>query len=314
MNPPSAPPPTDASPRLGVVVVNYNAGPLLTEAVGALLSASFDLEVFVSDNGSTDDSLGLLRARHGGDPRLLVVENGANLGFARGNNRVLARARAPYVLLLNPDCIVHPETLARLIAFLDATPDAGMAGCIVRNPDGSEQQASRRRIPDPWVGLVRFLPLAARWPSLAEKRLNLTDEPLPNQPVQVEALSGSFMCVRRSAMEEVGPLDEGYFLHCEDLDWFVRFARAGWKIYLLPDLSVVHHQGTCSRGRRLFVEWHKHLGMLRFFRKFQASDYSPPFRLLVAAGIIARFSALAAVEGVRRCAAGLGAVLRRRRA
>jgi len=313
--PPLRPPPADpaaASPRLSVVVVNFNAGPLLAQAVGAVLGAPWPLEVFVSDNGSTDESLSLLRAHHGRDARLRVVENGANLGFSRGNNRVLPHARAPYVLLLNPDCIVHPATLADMIAFMDATPDAGMAGCIVRNPDGSEQRASRRRIPDPWIGLVRFLPLAHRWPGLTAQRLNLTGEPLPDRPVPVEAISGSFMCVRKAALAQVGPLDEGYFLHCEDLDWFVRFARAGWKIYLLPDLAVVHHLGTCSKGRRLFVEWHKHRGMLRFFNKFQAGAYSPPFRLLVASGIFAHFAALAAGEGARRLLAGVAALWHRR--
>lgn len=282
---------THGPSALSVVIVNFNAGALLADSVGAVLASPIAMEVFVSDNGSIDDSLQRVRERYGGDPRLAVLENGANLGFARGNNVAIAHASASYLLFLNPDCIVGPNTLSRLLEVMDATPEAGMAGCIIRNPDGTEQVASRRAIPDPWIGLVRFLRLARIWPSLvAGKRLNLIDEPLPGAPVPVDAISGSFMLVRRRALEEVGPLDEGYFLHCEDLDWFVRFRQGGWAIYLVPDAEVVHHKGTCSTGRPVAVEWHKHRGMMRFFRKFQFRDYALPFSLLVVLGIWAHFA------------------------
>jgi GT2 family glycosyltransferase len=290
-----------------VIIVNFNAGDLLADCVGAVLSSPVRTQVLVSDNGSTDGSIHAVRARFGADPRLTLVENGENLGFAGGNNRVLGRAEAPYLLFLNPDCIVGPETLSRMLAFMEATPDAGMAGCVIRDPDGSEQVASRRAIPDPWIGLVRVLHLDRLWPRLTRgHRLNLTDQPLPDRPVPVEAISGSFMLVRRSALDQVGPLDEGYFLHCEDLDWFVRFARAGWGIYLVPDVEVVHHKGACSTARPVAVEWHKHRGMARFFRKFQAGDHSLAFRGLVWVGIWGHFGLVSLVSLVRRVGRRLG--------
>jgi len=288
-------------PILSVLIVNYNAGHLLSEAVGALFASALPLEVHVSDNGSLDDSLWILEDQHGKDSRLHIQRNHANLGFASGHNRILPQALAPFLLFLNPDCIVNPDTLPRLLDFLRDTPEAGMVGCIVRNPDGSEQKASRRRIPDPWIGLVRYLHLDRLWPNLmAGKHLNLNNQPLPESPLAVEAISGSLMLVRRQALEEVGPLDEGYFLHCEDLDWFMRFHRAGWQIYLVPGVEVRHHQGACSLNTPVTVEWYKHKGMVRFFRKFQFHDFPFPFSLLVIVGIWAHFGVILFTQGWHR--------------
>lgn len=288
-------------PPLSVVIVNYNAGDLLAECVAAVLRSHVDVQVVISDNGSSDLSLAKIGARFPGDPRVTVVKNGTNLGFAAGNNRVLARASAPYLLFLNPDCIVRSDTIKRVLDFMKSTPSAGMAGCIIRNPDGSEQSASRRVIPDPWIGLVRVLRLYRTFPGLAAARsLTLTESPLPDCPLPVDAISGSFMLVRREALVAVGPLDEGYFLHCEDLDWFVRFRQAGWPIYLVPDAEAIHYKGACSAGQPLRVEWHKHRGMARFFCKFQLRDHPLPFGFLVLAGIWAHFAAYAVVIALSR--------------
>ncbi len=288
-------------PALSVIIVNFNAGVLLSECVGAVLASDVPIEVLVSDNCSSDDSLSLLRASFGGDPRLRILENVENLGFARGNNVAVDQTRARYLLFLNPDCIVGPGTLARMVEFMDATPGAGMAGCIVRDPGGTEQVASRRVIPDPWIGLARLLHIERIWPSLLTgKRLDRTDEPLPDRPVQVEAISGAFMVVRRQALTDVGMLDEGYFLHCEDLDWFVRFRNRGWPIYLVPDVEAVHHKGVCSASRPMAVLWHKHRGMARFFRKFQFRDYPLPLSALVVLGIWVHFAAAISLAWLRQ--------------
>ncbi len=140
---------SEESPALSVVIVNYNAGALLADCVRAVLASPVDLEVFISDNGSTDESLARVREHQGKEPRLTILEHDSNLGFARGNNLAFAHTRAPYLLILNPDCIVGPDALGYLLEFMGATPDAGMAGCVIRNPDGSEQRSSRAgfRIP-----------------------------------------------------------------------------------------------------------------------------------------------------------------------
>jgi hypothetical protein len=126
--------------------------------------------------------------------------------------------------------------------------------------------------------------------------------------VAVDAISGAFMLVRRRALATVGPLDEGYFLHCEDLDWCERFRRAGYVVLFVPDVTVVHHKGTSSRGRPMRVLWHMHRGMVRYYGKFLRDSYPRPLSWLVVAGVWLRFAALAAVALVRQ---GVGRALGR---
>lgn len=299
--------PIGTAPRatLAVVVVNYNAGSILADSVAAALSSDPVSEVIVSDNGSADDSLETLHQACGADQRLVILHNGANLGFAQANNRAIRQTSAPYVLLLNPDCIVPPGTLEHLLSVIEAQPEVGLLGCRVVNPGGSEQVASRRSLPDPWSAIVQLTGLH-RLNGRVGAGTNRINAPLPSAPVPVEAISGAFMLARRAAVDEVGGLDEGYFLHCEDLDWFVRFSRSGWIILFVPEVAVVHYKGACSQSRLRRVEWHKHRGMARFFRKFQFDAHALPFSLLVLAGIWLHFALVMltlSLRPVRRLAA-----------
>ncbi|WP_372522792.1 NAD-dependent epimerase/dehydratase family protein [Sulfuricaulis sp.] len=277
-------------PFFSVTIVNFNGGSLLTESVRSVLASSVAVELLVADNGSTDGSLELLRRSVGSDARLHIIENHRNLGFAHACNLLLTQARGDYLLVLNPDALIQPDTLERMAKALQTRPDAGMAGCLIRNPDGSEQAGCRRAVPTPWRSLVRVLYLHRLFPHHPYFRgFVLTRKPLPSSPVPVEAISGAFMLVRREALEQVGPLDEGYFMHCEDLDWCMRFRQAGWQILFVPDVEVVHYKGTCSQGRPIFVEWHKHKGMVRFYRKFFRHQYPLPLMALVAVAVWTRF-------------------------
>lgn len=248
---------------ISAVIVNYNAGALLAASAGRVLADPAVAEVWVVDNASRDDSLLALRLAHGGDPRLRILENPANLGFARAANRAIARARGDPILLLNPDNLIESGTLAALAAILERDPRAGMLGCRICNPDGKEQRGGRRRLPTLGRALADFIGLRGAG------RYDLSGDALPEGPVPVEAISGSFMLLKRSAVERVGGLDEGYFLHCEDLDWCKRFADAGYRILFAPHVTCTHYQGRCSAGRPWRVEWHKHRGMWRYYRKHQ---------------------------------------------
>jgi GT2 family glycosyltransferase len=275
---------------VSVIIVNYNSGALLTEAVASALDSSLPVEVIVSDNGSIDDSVRLLRKTLRGVPNLSIFENGENLGFALGNNRVLPKSVGEYLLFLNPDCLIEPDTLARMTEIMESQPDVGMAGCLIRNLDGSEQPGCRRYIPTPWRALMRVVNPPRFFSSNPRfQDFNLLGTPLPDRPVEVEAISGAFMFVRRSALEKVGPLDEGYFLHCEDLDWCMRFKQAGYRILFVPDVVISHVKGGCSVNRPVFVEWHKHRGMIRFYRKFFRQRYPGALMWLVFAAVWTRF-------------------------
>jgi len=295
-------------PPTSVVIVNFNAGALLSDAVSSVLASTVPVEVIVVDNGSQDDSLRGLREKAGGDPRLRLLENPGNLGFARACNQGLALAGGENILFLNPDAVVEPDTLARMLRALEAHPEAGMAGCLVVNPDGTEQEGCRRSLPTPARAFVRAFGLKRffRGRPGALRDFTLSDLPLPAGPAPVEAISGAFMFVRRAAIAEVGPLDEGYFLHCEDLDWCFRFGRAGRTILFVPEARIVHERGRCGRDRPLFVQWHLHRGMLRFYRKFYLAAYPRPFYWLVACGVAARFAVLALVTLLRRPFASFG--------
>jgi nucleoside-diphosphate-sugar epimerase/GT2 family glycosyltransferase len=284
-------------PLVSIICVNYNGGPYLLDTLRAVLDSTVPLELFLVDNGSADGSVAAARYELGHDDRLRVIESGENLGFARGNNLALERAEGEFVLLLNPDCIVQPDTLERMVEALRQDPRAGMAGCLIVNPDGSEQAGCRRTIPTPMTGLVRALHLQRFFTGRDRVgQVDLVHRPLPEEPIYVEAISGAFMLVRRQALREVGFMDDGYFLHCEDLDWCKSFEEAGWKILFVPSVKIVHHKGACSANRPLFVLWHKHRGMVRFYRKFLSRSYSLPFNLLVMGGVWLRFIAMVPVE------------------
>lgn len=267
-----------------VVIVNFNAGELLREAVLSALYCSSVSDVVIVDNFSSDDSLDRVPQ----DERVSIVRNNRNIGFAAANNIGIMRSRSDCVLLLNPDCRLAPGAIERLTEVLLSSDQIGMVGPRLMNEDGTEQAGGRRRIPTPQLAFARATSLSWLFPNrFPDFALHL--EPLPPAPVEVEAISGACMLVRREASINVGPLDEGYFLHCEDLDWCMRFSERGWKILFVPDAMAIHRKGTSSRPSMLRVEFHKHRSMWRFYNKFFATRHSPWLSALLASGLWTRF-------------------------
>lgn len=274
---------------VSVIIVNHNSGLLLCQCAHTALQQAE--QVIVIDNASSDSSLSELESCFSSENRLQIIRQISNTGFAAGCNTGLKASTQPYILFLNPDCILSTGSLQRMIQVMKSDARIGMVGGYLTNPDGSEQSGGRRAIPTPWRAFVRasgLYRLAKYWPQLFFD-FHLHNQPLPQVPVEVEAISGALMLVRREAIDDVGSWDENYFLHCEDLDWCMRFKQKNWKIVFVPDAPAIHFQGTCSRSRPFFVTWHKHKGMLRFYRKFFRRQYPAALMALVTLGVWLRF-------------------------
>lgn len=272
-----------------VVIVNYNAGTLITECVNSAFQAGAT-RVIVVDNGSTDNSLAHLQLDCINDG-LTVIQNHVNLGFSAACNIGASVSTAEYLLFLNPDCVLDAQALNSMLEVLTNTASAGMVGGRLCNPDGTEQPGGRRAFPTPKRAFVKAFGLsrlAKFFPNLFDD-FQLHTQPLPVAPIVVDAISGACMLVKRKALDDVGLWDEGYFLHCEDVDWCMRFKLKGWQIMFVPDAKVTHVWRACSRRRPFFVEWHKHRGMLRFYRKFFRQHYSLVLWGLVVIGVWFRF-------------------------
>ena len=292
-----------------VIIVNYNSGPLLSRCVQSVLSSTIPVNVIVVDNNSEDDSLAKATLPYQNEKRLTVIRNSVNAGFAHASNQALKHAKGKYWLFLNPDCIIKPDTLEQMREIMEENPDVAMSGPLIANPDGSEQRGCRRTIPTPWRSFVRAFGLSRYFQNHPKfKDFLLHKEPLPENPVDVEAISGAFMFVRSAVIEDVGLLDEGYFLHCEDLDWCMRFRQADWRILFVPKTVITHTKGGCSDNRHIFVLWHMHKGMVRFYRKFFKDRYPGALMWLVVTGVWFRFSIMTTYHIIRNTFSGFQSV------
>jgi hypothetical protein len=251
--------------NVSVVIVNYNSGRFLEFCVNSVCRSDCPLEIIVVDNASTDGSANFLDNLTASDPSLQVVQNEENLGFAAAINRGVGYSKSENILFLNPDCLVFPHTIRLLGEALDADVPAGIVGGLVFNFDGSEQRGCRRREPT----LARSLDktLGRRTFTTELNQVDMTDEPLPEKRIRVDAVSGSFLMIRRTAFSDVGGMDEEFFLHFEDLDLCHRVRDVGWKVVFVPDISIFHFQGGSSKHLSLRVSWEKHRSMRRYQRK-----------------------------------------------
>ena len=273
---------------LHVVIVSFNARDLVLSCIRSLLECDQEVHLHISDNASTDGTPEVILADYAGRPDITLYKNGENLGFARASNVPLAHLRGDYVLFLNPDAKVSRASLSTMLDFMSGNPDVGMAGPLIVNEDGTEQRGCRRREPTPARAFSTFFPFKA-----SSVSVNMVNELNPGVPIEVDAISGAFMLVRRRALEEVGPMDEGYFLHCEDLDWCKRFRLKGWRVMFVPSVTISHFKGGSSLSRPVRVEWHKHKGMVRYYHKFYRNQYPGSLMWLVNLAIWGRFMVLA---------------------
>jgi GT2 family glycosyltransferase len=281
---------------VSVIIVTWNVRDLLRACLESLRPPVEEgwVEVIVVDNGSVDGTAGMVGGMY---PGVRLIANTENRGFGAANNQGMAVARAPFLFLLNPDTVVLPQALERLIGFLGTHTRAGVAAPRLRNPDGSLQR-NAFRFPGLWqVGLDLF-PLH---PRLLESSLNgrYRQEPAAREPFEIDHPLGAAMLVRREVWEQTGGFDESYFMYAEEVDWCWRIRQAGWSIWQVPGAEVIHYGGrsTSQAPDWMFVELWR--ARYQFFRRHYSAPFNLAARLLVRAGMLYRTLAvsLAAATG-----------------
>jgi GT2 family glycosyltransferase len=295
-----APSPID----LSVLLVTYNSRRFIDDCLQAVERTvrHHSVEVVAVDNASSDGTAAHLRAHW---PSVRTIDMGRNAGFAAANNRALAATSGRHVLLLNGDAVVAPGALDALIEFLDANPAAGVVAPKVCNPDGSDQ-GTARAFPTPAAAVWgRRSPLTKAFPrSRWARRYLVGREHRTDEPFAVDWVSGACLMVRRSVIDEVGGLDDGFFMHWEDADWCRRIQDAGHEVWCLPGVQAWHEEGGSRRGWPAAQVRHFHRGAYRYYRKHHLHGPRGVFRPVAAAALAARAALVITRNELRRASAG----------
>lgn len=279
-------------PKVSLVIVNYRAYAALAACLDSLAPyLGADVEAHLVDHGADSRGGAVLQEGFRG---LHLSSTSSNPGFAAGVNRAARDARGRYLLLLNPDCVVHGDVAHTLAAWMDEHPEAGVVGGLVRESDGSLQQ-SARRFPGPSTGIAGRTSLLTRlWPDNPWSRRNLAAREDQREPVEVDWVTGACMMIRREAFDAVGGMDEGFFLYWEDADICRRIRDAGWSTFYFPTVGVTHLTGRSSRlaRTRSLVAFHR--SAYRYYMKHggrRARFAAPIVALALCARLVLKLTA-----------------------
>jgi len=269
---------------LSIIIVNYNVKEFLQNLIHSIEKASTKItkEIIVIDNASDDGSVEFLKEKF---PQVKLIVNQKNLGFGKANNIGLKQATGKYILLINPDTIVAEDTFEKMIQFFETNKNVGLAGCKILNPDGTLQLACRRSFPGPWTSFTKVTGLSLLFPkSKLFARYNLTylDE---NQSYEVDAISGSFMIMRREVYKKVGGFDEQFFMYGEDLDICYRIQKAGFKVFYVHTTQIIHYKGESTKRSSLDETKVFYNAMHLFVKKHLSSSFLVGLILRSAIGI-----------------------------
>lgn len=279
------------------VIVSYFTGPVLARSIGALCRQAEVIQIVVVDNGNWPGALENCPGIDAEQGRIEIITGHGNVGFATACNMGARQARGEWLIFVNPDAVTPDGAVSRLIADASILPSPAVMGAMLVGPDGKEQRGSRRRALTPgsaFVELTRLYRLAPNHPYF--KRFNLHTEAVPEKVIAVPVISGACFLLKKTDYFAVGGMDEQYFLHVEDIDFCLRFAKAGGGVYFNPHVRVLHYKGS-SRVNAIRVEMRKTASINRFFRVHFSEVYPAPFlwlvtRILWSAFIVKAFARL----------------------
>ena len=263
---------------LAIIIINYCTYDFTKNAIESIITKDhpFTYGIYVVDNASEDGSPEKLQedfVKEAADGLIKFIINNKNKGFANANNKALTLVSSKYVLLINSDTIVVNNCLEKCMDYMKRHEDVGVLGCKVVLPDGKLDKACRRSFPSFSVSTYRMLGLSRLFPkSKRFARYNLTflDE---DETYEVDSLVGAFMLVRSEVVDQVGSLDEKFFMYGEDIDWCYRIKKAGWKIVYYPEAKIVHYKGTSSKSDRTKVTLEFYRSMYLFYEKHYKTKY-----------------------------------------
>lgn len=232
--------------QLSIVIVNYNVKYFLEQCLYSVYKSlqGIDAEVFVVDNNSVDGSVEMVAAKF---PQVLLIANKENTGFSNANNQAMRIAKGKYILLLNPDTVVQEDTFAKVLDFMESHPDAGGLGVKMLDGKGKFLPESKRGLPTPAVAFYKIFGFAALFPGskrFGKYHLGFLDK---DEVHQIDVLSGAFMLMRKKALDEVGLLDEAFFMYGEDIDLSYRIQLGGYTNYYFPHTKIIHYKGESTK-------------------------------------------------------------------
>lgn len=274
---------------VSIIIVNFNTRQLTLDCLASVYASqtSYQYEVIVIDNASHDGSVEAIREVY---PDVQLIANQNNTGFAVANNQGMEVAKGRYILLLNSDTVVQPDTLHTMIYFMDRHPEMGASGCKVILPDGSLDKACKRGFPTPSASFYYAFGISRRFPDRPKFNQYQLGHLSPDDEYPVDCLVGAFMLVRRETIEQVGGLDETFFMYGEDIDWCYRIKEAGWGIFYYPRTYIVHYKGGSARRKPLKITYEFHRAMWVFHRKHYAKKYNLLTNTTVWMGISLKFT------------------------
>ncbi len=280
---------------LSIVIVNYNVRYFLEQCLCSVEKAIAPLnaEVFVVDNASTDGSMEMVRKSF---PWVKCIENQDNVGFSKANNQAIRRSKGKYVLLLNPDTLVQEDTFVRSIAFMDDHPDAGGLGIRMIDGAGNFLPESKRGFPTPWVAFCKIVGLTALFPTSSVFAQYYMGHLSSQENQAVDVLAGAYMMMPRKVLDDVGLLDEDFFMYGEDIDLSYRMQSSGHQNYYLADSQIIHYKGESTKKGSLNYVYVFYKAMAIFARKHFSGGEAGIYLIFIQIGIVMR----ALLAGMRR--------------